>query len=107
MPAMRPRLRLLSLITGLVLAGCASNPFSDTLSYGQAQTLNPGLTADWVLAEYPFGTVTRGQGNRVESIRYTVRDPHGSTQTLVLFFDAQGILRRRQYSGRVLRPEAP
>ena len=70
------------------------------------QTLNPGVEADWVLAEYPFGEVARRADGSVERITYRVNDPQGETQTVVLFFDARGVLQRKQYSGPIVRPPA-
>ena len=94
---------LLALLVSLTVAACSS-PYSRKLSYAQVQSLNPGVQASWILEEFPSGQVTRTPDGRVQTIVYRVSDPHGKDQTLRLGFDERGILRDKQYSGRVLMP---
>lgn len=86
----------------LLLSSCGTS-VGGRMSYAQVQTLNPGVEAEWVAREYPFGQVRRGPDGRIQSIRYRVHDPQGATQTLLLEFDARGILTRKVYSGGVRR----
>lgn len=97
-------LPLLALL--FVLAGCAAGS-GGRLSYANVQSLNPGVTAQWVLREFPQGQVRRGLDGRVQTIRYRVTDPRGSPQTLELGFDANEVLREKRYSGSVVRPGGP
>ncbi len=101
-----PGLLLAVLLPGLLvapLAACSSSS-SGRLSYAQVQSLNPGVPASWVLQEFPQGRPVRSPDGKVRSIRYSVTDPHGSSQTLELEFDCNEILSRKRYSGRVIRP---
>lgn len=98
-------LRLAFVVVAVALACTAcANPSARKLSYAEVQAVNPGVSVDWILAEYPEGRVTRGPDGKVTQIRYSVADPQGSAQTLVLHFDANGVLRQKRYSGPVLRP---
>jgi len=90
----------------LLLAGCAAGK-GGRLSYANVQSLNPGVSARWVLQEFPQGQVARGPDGKVRSIRYRVTDPRGSPQTLELGFDANEMLREKRYSGGVVRPGGP
>ena len=85
-----------------LLAACASS--SQCLTYAQVQALNPGISACWVLSEFPGGGVTRWPDGTPKTITYQVRDPAGRRQSLQLEFDASGILTRKCYSGPVRRP---
>jgi hypothetical protein len=87
-------------------AGCASGS-TRTLSFAQMQSLNPGVHAEWVLEEYPFGRVERGTDGRVRTVRYGVTDPLGKAQSVTLRFDANEVLAGKQYSGPIVRPPTP
>ncbi len=75
------------------------------LSFSQAQSLNPGVDGEWILSEYPFArNVSRWPNGRLQSLGYWVLDPAGDARPLMLHFDQQGILTRKQYGGPLLRP---
>jgi hypothetical protein len=103
MAVMRTPGLLLAVLAVAALAACSS-PFSSKLSYAQMQSLNPGVPAGWVLSEWPFGQVTKSQAGTIEAISYTVEDPQGKSRSLRLEFDPQEILRRKVYSGPIVRP---
>ena len=88
----------------LLLPACSNPAGRGRLSYASVQALNPGVSVDWVMAEYPQGRVTRRADGVVERISYPVRDPQGKAQTLDLLFDASGRLTQKRYSGRAVRP---
>ncbi len=94
----------LALALALAWGGCAGGPTSRTLSFAEMQSLNPGVTASWVLDEYPDGRVERGPDGRVRSIRYPVTDPLGKAQSVTLTFDANEVLADKRYSGPIVRP---
>ena len=94
---------LLAVLAVAGLAACAS-PIGDKLSYAQVQSLNPGVSASWVLSEFPFGKTQRAPDGKVQAISYNVKDPHGKSQSLRLEFDPNEVLCRKLYSGPVLRP---
>jgi hypothetical protein len=102
------RIPPLALVGVLVLAGlasgCAGGPTSSSLSFAQMQSLNPGVSAGWILEEYPFGRVDRAPNGQVRTVRYDVTDPQGNTQTVTLGFDENEVLARKQYSGPIVRP---
>ena len=102
-------MRSLGLLVGLALSlgclvGCGAGPSSNRLTYAQVQALNPGVTADWVLAEYPGGSVQRDQAGRVRMTEHGVTDPYGKGQSLFLEYDARGVCVKKTYTGAVLRP---
>lgn len=91
----------------LVLPGCGSfaSPTEDQLSYAQAQALNAGVEGAWILAEFPFArNVVRRADGSIASLGYWVDDPQGQSRPLMLHFDANGILERKQYGGPHVRP---
>lgn len=98
--------RALSLLGLLVLvAGCAGRPSGRALTYAEVQALNPGVSADWIRAEYPFGRVSASWPDGTpQRMRYPVVDPWGYAQTLDLELDRAGVVTAKRYSGRVLRP---
>jgi hypothetical protein len=87
------------------LAGCAGGP-TRSLSFAQMQSLNPGVSAAWVLEEYPFGRVEHGPDGRVRSVRYPVTDPQGRAHSVTLTFDGNEVLASKSYSGPIVRPPA-
>jgi len=89
---------------GLVLPGCGSNPLARTLSFAQAQALNPGVSADWILNEYPNARVSRRKDGTIARMEYRVTDPNGKTRKLFLEFDGRGVMVRKQYLGPIIRP---
>ena len=92
-----------SVVGGASLAGCAGGP-SGRLSFAQMQSLNPGVTAGWVLEEYPFANPEHGPDGRVRTIRLPVTDPQGRAQSVTLVFDANEVLVEKRYSGPIVRP---
>ena len=94
---------LLAVLAIAGLAACAS-PLGDKLSYAQVQSLNPGVSASWVLSECPFGKAQRAPDGKVRTISYNVKDPQGKSQSLRLDFDQNEILSRKLYAGPVVRP---
>ena len=87
----------------LSLPGCAGGP-TRSLSFAQMQSLNPGVSAAWVLEEYPYARPERGPDGRVRTIRLPVTDPHGKAHSVTLLFDANEILAEKRYSGPIVRP---
>ena len=94
---------LLAILAIAGLAACAS-PMGNKLSYAQVQSLNPGVSASWVLSEFPFGKAQRAPDGKVQAISYNVKDPQGKSQSLRLDFDQNEVLRRKLYSGPVVKP---
>ena len=98
--------RLLPLL--LVLAGCSSNfrgPTTDSLTFAQMQSLNPGISAEWILSEYPFARDIRRRPNgTVAQMGYIVTDPLDDTRAVLLVFDERGILIEKRYGGPIVRP---
>lgn len=100
---------VLPLLLVLVLGTACSTPFrgpqDDALTFAQMQSLNRGVSADWVIAEYPFArNVQRRANGTIAQMGYLVADPLDDTQTLVLFFDQTGVMTHKQYSGPIVRP---
>jgi hypothetical protein len=92
----------------LFLGACGSTPKDTRLDYATVQTLNPGVDGRWVLEEFPqAGGVQRDASGMIRRLSYGVTDPAGKPQTLDLIFDAQEVLVRKDYSGRLLRPTNP
>ena len=85
------------------LGACGSGP-SSALSFGQMQSLNPGVSAEWILEEYPFARAERGPDGRVRTIRMPVQDPQGKSHSVALVFDANEVLVEKRYSGPIVRP---
>lgn len=94
-------------VTGL-LAACGSfaGPTDRSMSFAAMQSLNPGVDGEWVLREHPDGreVVRDPRTGRVRQLSYWVRDPGGDNRPLVLHFDGQGILLRKDYGGPIIRP---
>jgi hypothetical protein len=95
-----------ALAVALVVLGCRSGGTRPgTLSFAQMQSINPGVSADWLLQEYPFGRVARRHpGGAVAQLGYQVTDPQNKGRSLTLFFDEAGILARKSYAGPFVRP---
>ena len=99
--------RTASLLLPLLLAACSgiAVPGVKTLSFAEMQSLNPGVAASWILAEYPFARdVDRGPDGRVARMTYWVNDPTGKARGLVLKFDGNEVLSEKQYGGPLIRP---
>ncbi len=96
---------LLVLAPLLLGAGCGLGLGPRTLTLAEVQAMNPGLTAQWLLQEYPQGRVLdRWPDGQPRRVSYRVTDPSSHGQTLVLDFDARGVAVAKRYSGRILRP---
>ncbi|MFV1960049.1 MAG: hypothetical protein ACC662_11630, partial [Planctomycetota bacterium] len=91
-------------LQGLVLVGCGSSPLSQTLSFAQAQSLNPGVSAEWILSEYPYALVSRRKDGSIARMEYRVTDPNGKARKLFLEFDGRGVMVRKRYLGPIVRP---
>ena len=102
---MRIALLLLALLLVLPACGSFASPTQDQLSYAQVQALNVGVEGDWILSEFPFArNVVRRSDGTICSLGYWVDDPQGRSRPLMLHFDANGILERKQYGGPHVRP---
>ncbi len=100
----RPSLSF-AVLPALLLSACAANPVARRLTYAEVQAINPGVRAQWLEDEYPFGRVlARWPDGTPRQTSYLVTDPAGHGQTLTLDFDPSGTLVARRYSGPVLRP---
>ncbi len=94
----------------LAATGCGSvaTATGDRLSFAQVQSLNPGVDGEWILSEFPFARErARWPNGRLRSLGYWVNDPAGRPRPLMLHFDAQGVLVRKEYGGPLLRPPEP
>jgi hypothetical protein len=92
------------LASALLLAACGSMG-GRALTLAEVQALNPGVSAAWLLQEYPYGSVVQRWPDGVpRRVRYRVTDPSGRGQVLDLEFDQRGIATGKRYSGRILRP---
>jgi hypothetical protein len=92
-------------VLALLLTACGMMPTDERITYATVQTLNPGVDGAWILQEHPEArNVVRAANGRVQRLEYRVTDPQGRGQTLVLHFDEFGILERKEYSGRLLKP---
>lgn len=91
-----------------VLGACGSfaGPTDRSMSFAAMQSLNAGVDGEWVLREHPDGrdVVRDPRTGRVRRLSYWVRDPGGDNRPLVLHFDEQGILARKDYGGPIIRP---
>ena len=100
----------LGLFAGLAV-GCESvaGPDAEALSFSEMQALNPGISAAWILREYPYAreTVRDPRTGQVRRLAYWVEDPAGDNHPVLLNFDARGILERKDYGGPMIRPPAP
>ncbi len=95
----------LALIVLLAACGSSRGSRAGTLSFAQMQTINPGVSAEWLLQEYPFArNVQRHPNGAVSQLGYSVTDPQNQGRSLVLFFDMGGILVRKSYDGPFVRP---
>ncbi len=101
---------LLPCLCACLLAACTTfaAPTESQMSFATMQSLNPGVDGEWILAEYPYARdVTRRPGGRLQSMGYWVQDPQGTSRPLMLHFDAQGRLVRKEYGGPLVRPPEP
>ena len=75
------------------------------MTYASMQAINPGVDAEWIMAEYPFArSVKRRPDGSLESMGYWIEDPQGKNRPLMLHFDQAGVLARKQYGGPNVRP---
>ncbi|MEZ6009469.1 MAG: hypothetical protein R3F05_17145 [Planctomycetota bacterium] len=113
MRAARPN-RNLRLVGALLLcplaAACGSfaGPTDKGLSFATMQAMNPGVEGEWLLREYPDAREVQRdpRTGRLRRLAYWVNDPAGDNRPLVLWFDENGILTRKDYGGPLLRPPA-
>ena len=95
-------LAALALLVGCGTTGGAAK--KGTLSFGQEQTINAGVSAQWLLQEFPFAKNIRRHGcGSVAQMGYRVTDPQNKGHNLTLFFDERGILVRKHYDGPLVR----
>jgi hypothetical protein len=77
----------------------------DEMSYAQVQSVQRGLTAAQV--RDAFGEpkrISRRADGTVERMEYPARDAAGSSEQLLLDFDARERLVTKTFTGKVLRP---
>jgi hypothetical protein len=100
-----PTAAVATFLHALLLVACAGGPGGRRLSFAQMQSLNPGVSGEWILDEYPFaGRVDRRPDGTLRSMRYPVEDPLGRGQSVELEFDERGVLSEKRYSGPYVRP---
>lgn len=106
----RMRRRTLSTL-GLALvlvSGCVGpfrGPTTESLSFAQMQSINPGVSASWLLSEYPFARdLRRRPDGSIAQMGYLVTDPLDDTRAVLLVFDGRGILTEKRYGGPIIRP---
>jgi hypothetical protein len=102
------RASLLVVVSAVLISACGGVPKEKRLDFATVQTLNPGVDGRWVLEEFPQASgVQRDASGKIRRLSYGVTDPQGKPQTLDLVFDENEILVRKDYSGRLLRPNLP
>ena len=96
------------IVVALLSAGCGTfaTPADEQMSFAQMQSINPGVSGDWVLYEHPYAREVRRdpQTRSVRRLSYWVSDPRGDSRPLVLHFDQRGVLARKDYGGPIVRP---
>jgi len=102
---LRSALLLPFLLSGLAGCGSVASPTASKMTYASMQAINPGVDGDWILSEYPFArNIKRRRDGSLLSLGYWIEDPQGQTRPLMLHFDAENILVRKQYGGPNVRP---
>ena len=87
--------------------GSIALPSDDSLSFAEMQTLNPGVSGEWILQNHPQARqVQRRSDGTLSQLSYWVTDPNGTSRGLVLDMDAQGLLATKRYGGPIVRPPA-
>jgi hypothetical protein len=98
---------VLLLVAAFALASCANarGPNTKTLSFAQMQSINPGVSVNWLLDEYPFARDIRRRPNgSIAQMGYLVTDPQNKGRPLLLVFDENGVLKEKRYGGPIVRP---
>lgn len=102
---MRAALLLLAAVLALPACGSVSTSRSNELTYAQVQSFNRGVEGEWILSEYANArNVSRRADGTIRSMGFMVDDPQGRSRPLMLHFDENGILERKQYGGPHVRP---
>jgi hypothetical protein len=95
---------LLLLAVAALLVACARTG-GRTLSFAQMQSMNPGVSGDWMLQEFPFADrVSRWPDGKVRELTYGVTDPNGKARRVTMVFDNQGVMTEKRYTGAYVRP---
>jgi hypothetical protein len=92
------------LVAILCLAACRSGRGAE-LTYGQVQSIHPGLTADQVIDAFgPASRMDRGPDGRVRTMDYAAQDGRGNGARLMLEFDERQVLVSKRFTGAVTKP---
>jgi hypothetical protein len=96
---------LLASLALLALGACRGGGGSE-LSYGQVQSVHPGLTADQVVDAFgpPF-RADRGPDGRVRTMEYAATDGRGSRARLYVDFDGAERVSGKRFTGAVTKPQ--
>ena len=100
-------MRLAVVLPLLALAACSSvrGPGTDTLTFAQMQSINPGVSASWLLEEFPFARdIRRRPDGSIAEMGYLVVDPREDTRPVLLLIDPQGRVAEKRYGGPIIRP---
>lgn len=100
-------MRLAAFFLLLALAACSSvrGPGTDTLSFAQMQSINPGVSVEWLLREFPFARdIRRRPDGSIAEMGYLVVDPREDTRPVLLLIDPQGRVAQKRYGGPIVRP---
>lgn len=96
---------LLPLLLLLTACGTFRGPTTDSLSFAQMQSINQGVSATWLLSEYPFARdVRRRPDGTIAQMGYIVTDPLDDTRAVLLLFDEREVLVEKRYGGPIIRP---
>ncbi len=97
-------------MAAFVASSCGSfvRPDEEPMSFAAMQSLNRGVSGEWILREFPHAreVVRDPRTGLLRRLGYWVKDPAADNHALVLHFDDRGILERKVYDGPLLRPPA-
>jgi hypothetical protein len=97
----------LAFLLALVLMSCGGMrpPGQKGMSFSHMQSINPGVSGEWVLSEFPGArNIRRRPDGTLQSVGYWVTDPEGKSRPVVMHMDQRGVLRQKQYGGPIVRP---
>ena len=97
----------LPFLLALVLASCGTlrAPGQKGMSFAQMQAINPGVSGEWILSEFPGArNLRRRPDGTLQSMGYWVTDPAGKSRPVAMHMDERGVLREKQYGGPIIRP---
>jgi hypothetical protein len=101
----RTVLLVAALVAASAVASCAGDPNGKTLSFAQMQAMNPGVSGEWMLGEFPFAShVGRWPNGKIRELRYPVTDPAGKLRSVTYEFDQSGVLVQKRYAGAYILP---